>query len=367
MRIVKAHRIASILKGKLDHLKNKAFDHEPALGPDGADYNIQTEEKRPSSKGASPFLLDSRDRETSSNACDPAMLKSTGRSIKRASFNDPIQSGGKQLRSISPTPSAASGPACPIRFLDQHSPEDVARYFEEHKHELPRSHELCVKRFQANSESIRELDAKYGNLVAMIQGLGQKHQPMLFNNPTTEDAILEDTEDGKDSGRIQDWAKTVEDDVQVELNATEDRESHFERPLKDVRVGESPSRPWGVPIPAKYLDGLNDGHNTSQHKSNEQPQGKCPFDHIKCMADKPKNEPPQLDSYNIQQTAAPDTQRTGFAESKAENGRGTTIVNHRLCFVGSEDIGRNFTVHNYGTVFLGYGNDTISAIRDKLI
>ncbi|KAK3060873.1 hypothetical protein LTR53_019968, partial [Teratosphaeriaceae sp. CCFEE 6253] len=30
---------------------------------------------------------------------------------------------------------------CPIRFMDQHSPEEVATYFEKHKHELPRSHE----------------------------------------------------------------------------------------------------------------------------------------------------------------------------------------------------------------------------------
>ena len=56
---------------------------------------------------------------------------------------------------------------CPIRFLDDHSPEEVAKYFENHKHEIPRSHEVCVKRYQTNEESIRQLDAKYGNLVNM--------------------------------------------------------------------------------------------------------------------------------------------------------------------------------------------------------
>ena len=54
---------------------------------------------------------------------------------------------------------------CPIRFLDQHSPEEVATYFEKHKHELPRSHEVCVRRYQKNEEQIRKLDAKYGSPV----------------------------------------------------------------------------------------------------------------------------------------------------------------------------------------------------------
>ena len=53
------------------------------------------------------------------------------------------------------------------------------QYFEKHKHELPRSHEVCINRFQSNAQSIEELDRKYGDLVSMIQGLGQKHQDYL--------------------------------------------------------------------------------------------------------------------------------------------------------------------------------------------
>jgi len=61
--------------------------------------------------------------------------------------------------------------------MDQHSPEEIAKYFENHKHEIPRSHAICVNRFQRNGESMRQIDEKYGNLVNMIQGLGQKHKP----------------------------------------------------------------------------------------------------------------------------------------------------------------------------------------------
>jgi hypothetical protein len=105
---------------------------------------------------------------------------------------------------------AASGSAavCPIRFLDQHDPEEVAQYFEKHKHELPRSHEVCITRFQSNQDSIEQLDRKYGNLVNMIQGLGQKHQAWLPEEP--EDAIEEEPEvemvtDGKADAKVEKW------------------------------------------------------------------------------------------------------------------------------------------------------------------
>lgn len=32
-------------------------------------------------------------------------------------------------------------------------------------------------------------------------------------------------------------------------NDEEARKSHFDRPLKEIRVGESPSRPWGISVP----------------------------------------------------------------------------------------------------------------------
>lgn len=136
---------------------------------------------------------------------------------------------------------------CPIRFLNDHSPEEVAKYFENHKHEIPRSHEICVKRYQSNEESIRSLDAKYGNLVNMIQGLGMKHQPML--NMTDDEET-----DQKSIQKVKQWAENCvesssghleeEDGLESEL-----RSGHFERPLQEVRLGESPSRPWGIQVP----------------------------------------------------------------------------------------------------------------------
>ncbi|TAQ90765.1 hypothetical protein B7494_g951 [Chlorociboria aeruginascens] len=149
----------------------------------------------------------------------------------------------------SPPPSVAGSAAkCPIRFLDQHSPEEVARYFETHKHEIPRSHEVCVKRYQRNEEDIKKLDAKYGNLVSMIQGLGQKHQPMLPTKEEEEALEMERTS----NERVENWANAVSiDGVEGEDKPTpeDDRESRFDRSMKEVRVGESPSRPWGISVP----------------------------------------------------------------------------------------------------------------------
>ena len=153
----------------------------------------------------------------------------------------------------SPPPSAhGSATKCPIRYLDDHSPEEVAKYFENHKHEIPRSHEVCVKRYQSNSESIRQLDAKYGNLVNMIQGLGAKHQPMLPVDEMDEDSFS--VVDQKSLEKIGKWAKDLASSppppaVEDIDDKSEVRTGHFERPLKEVRVGESPSRPWGIQIP----------------------------------------------------------------------------------------------------------------------
>jgi len=155
-------------------------------------------------------------------------------------------------------PASVDGSAakCPIRFLDQHSPEEVAKYFENHKHEIPRSHEVCVSRYQSNEESIRQLDAKYGNLVNMIQGLGLKHKPMLPTgekapgNDTTSDAGM----DQKDLQKIQAWAENCSDPADQPDDATAEdggRIPHFEKDLKEVRLGESPTRPWGCQVPER--------------------------------------------------------------------------------------------------------------------
>ena len=131
---------------------------------------------------------------------------------------------------------------CPIRFLDRHSPEEVAQYFENHKHELPRSHEICVKRYQQNDASIRQLDEKYGNIVSMIQGLGNKHKAYL---PEGERGI----EDGGSTAAVENWVQEVDEHGDETDVDEEPRVTRFDKPLRDVRVGESPTRPWGLSAP----------------------------------------------------------------------------------------------------------------------
>ena len=166
--------------------------------------------------------------------------------------SDPICAAMYAETMNSPPPSVTGSTAkCPIRYLNQHSPEEVARYFESHKHEIPRSHEVCVKRYQRSENDIRKLDAKYGNLVSMIQGLGEKHQPML---PSKEEAEEMEADDHMSNERVENWAQAVstdgvEDDSTSVPAEDDERDGRFDRPLKEIRVGESPSRPWGISVP----------------------------------------------------------------------------------------------------------------------
>lgn len=167
-----------------------------------------------------------------------------------ATQNDPIAAEFHQDKLSTQSPPVEQRPGqCPIRFLDQHSPEEVAKYFENHKHEIPRSHEVCVRRYQGNETSARQLDAKYGNLVNMIQGLGVKHKAYL----PERDRVEERTHTS--SQGVEKWAQTVSQDgvspaERKEVSDDEQRLSHFEKPLREIRVGESPSRPWGISVPA---------------------------------------------------------------------------------------------------------------------
>ncbi|CCC06154.1 unnamed protein product [Sordaria macrospora k-hell] len=178
--------------------------------------------------------------------------------------SDPICAAMYEDSTSMPAHTAAS--KCPIRFLDQHSPEEIARYVETHKHEIPRSHEVCVRRYQKNEEQVRKLDAKYGNLVNMIEDLSHLHKPMLPSPLlATGGDQYQDPEqvDRSSNDRVANWAKSVsasdpqappetQDDDQnlPPVEDEEEREGRFDRPLREVRLGESPSRPWGIPVPA---------------------------------------------------------------------------------------------------------------------
>lgn len=227
-----------------------------------------------------------------------SLSRTPSRRSKRHSFHDPIRAeicGADNHGSSTAASIEGSVPLCPIRFLDQHSPEEMAQYFEKHKHELPRSHEVCVKRYQSNEESIRRLDQKYGNLVSMIQGLGQRHQNMF---PEKEDVAVEDEhapEEEKGESKVGKWARTVSESMEVEAavnggeQADEHREPRFDRPLKEVRVGESPSRPWGIPVPTDYHKASSVASGKSDPtaaplepspKEEKTTKAKCPFDHL---------------------------------------------------------------------------------------
>ncbi|KAI9673599.1 MAG: hypothetical protein M1817_002236 [Caeruleum heppii] len=184
---------------------------------------------------------------------------------------DPIAADITARRNSSPPPSVTgSASKCPIRFLDQHSPEEVAEYFERHKHEIPRSHEVCVRRYQSNAQSIRELDSKYGDLVHMIQGLGLKHQPLLPENGDGEGAGQQVEDDHNGQERVQKWADDVgesdEDDGTADVES-EDMRPALGSPLREVRVGESPSRPWGIPYPTADDDDDDDVEKASRRRA----------------------------------------------------------------------------------------------------
>ncbi|KAJ5681497.1 uncharacterized protein N7477_001437 [Penicillium maclennaniae] len=232
---------------------------------------------------------------------------------------DPIKAEQEERRS-STTPSAqpsanSSGQCpvsrCPIRFLDKHSPEEIAEYVERHKHEIPRSHAICVKRYQRDPQNMRQLDAKYGGLINMISGLSAKHQAFLPpRQPNGEangdgEGEVEGPVEGRSppsasTERVEKWAENVDPVTpgpNPEPNEDDNRESRFDRPLREVRVGESPSRPWGIPVPLTQQTPASvpfsgsasipipavvnptDPSMKSPEEIPAKPAGRCPFGH----------------------------------------------------------------------------------------
>ncbi|OOQ87558.1 hypothetical protein PEBR_15574 [Penicillium brasilianum] len=230
---------------------------------------------------------------------------------------DPIKAEQEERRS-STTPSVGRSSQgrcpvsrCPIRYLDKHSPEEIAEYVERHKHEIPRSHAICVKRYQRDPQNMRQLDAKYGGLINMISGLSAKHQAFLPERETNGDGDVEGEGEGRSAHstspeRVEKWAEEVDPVTPLPpTQEAEDRESRFDRPLREVRVGESPSRPWGIPVPITEQPPTSsmpfpgstsspnspdtvpvDALNSSPGKTPAKPAGRCPFGH-----DAPKAEP----------------------------------------------------------------------------
>lgn len=373
-----------------------------------------------------------------SSLSNPDLSKNRSR---RQSFADPLRARTIASRPMSPEESIAEEePACPIRFMAQHTPEDIAKYVETHKSEMPRSHEVCVKRFQENETSVKQLDAKYGNIVSMIQDLGQKHQAMLASEKPASDVIEDDDgfdeEEQKSIEKVKAWAKDVTteqpDANEIEVAVGIDRDiprseagdeariSHFDRPLKEIRVGESPSRPWGIPIPGKFLDRTASGFSIARapaevleklqraeavavlSKENNQkkievarglhsaipatqPQakGKCPFDHRDMAARKP-NDTKTLAKPDGKPAVAPADHKDALKQAEAMKPSDTvpqaapaitevqsttkpsdvtnTIVNYGIAIISQPSHLDKLCLTNHGTLILGYDQAGASAL-----
>ncbi|GIK04116.1 hypothetical protein Aspvir_008192 [Aspergillus viridinutans] len=265
---------------------------------------------------------------------------------------DPIKAEQNDRRSSLTTSAKSSSTRCPvsrcpIRFMDKHSPEEIADYVERHKHEIPRSHAICVQRYQKDSQTMRQLDAKYGNLINMIQGLSVKHQAFLPGH--SQDGTAASSSSAE---RVEKWAEDVgmkspeqespsSADEQEAPGADDDeRKGHFDRPLREVRVGESPSRPWGIPIPVSqpsFTSAMQSPHTLSSDSA-KQPlkepfdlpatadpvkisssgirTGRCPFGHDAPKANGPRHD---LEIETVRNDAskseAPDTPRPPHEDS----------------------------------------------------
>ncbi|CRG91526.1 hypothetical protein PISL3812_08575 [Talaromyces islandicus] len=314
-----------------------------------------------------------------------------GQSTANGCEFDPIKADqAQELVSSAGASGRSSAARCPIRYMDDHSPEELAQYFENHKHEIPRSHAICVGRFQKNGATMRQMDAKYGSLVNMIQGLGVKHKALL---PTAEQNESTSSPDE----RVEKWAEdvssksphpatlsTVEEDA-AEESLPADRAGRFERPLREVRVGESPSRPWGIPIPVSHQpqSAMNspvapvqvsiskdvtdtpkvtesDGPLALQPQDASptpaRPRGKCPFDH-KALMQQPspsaKETPPTIDVSNA--PAPPSSADKGGAIPTRPE---TTEENKPLPKASQ-------MIFN-GPVFFGYSAEETAALMQQL-
>ncbi|KAH7364217.1 hypothetical protein BKA65DRAFT_132318 [Rhexocercosporidium sp. MPI-PUGE-AT-0058] len=298
---------------------------------------------------------------------DQPLTPSDVRDQTRHQSSDPICAALYAETMNSPPPSASgSGAKCPIRYMDQHSPEEIAQYFETHKHEIPRSHEVCVKRYQRNEDDIRKLDAKYGNLVSMIQGLGQKHQPMLPTKEEEEAMELEKTS----NERVENWAHAISaDGIDSEAEEAdphvedEDRESRFDRPLKEIRVGESPSRPWGISVP--IFDPPEGERPVSpppapvSAEHTPRPVGKCPFGHGAKVEEKPVPPPPAPEERPAGQCPIPHAAAQKMKDEAAPKAipQATPILQNQPAFIQPSELQKPTGLPQMvftGPVFIGY-------------
>jgi hypothetical protein len=242
------------LKEAFEACKSLKFEHKPPINSQAQFLSTKKH------SGEGEMELDFTPRNGTPSNLECPFAKRTNGNLPDVTI-DPIAAEFHGDGSIvSGTAYAQQNPnKCPIRYLDQHSPEEVTKYFENHKHEIPRSHAVCVSRYQQNDAKIRQLDAKYGNLQNMIQSLGVKHQQYLPAKDGEQDVQGRSSQPA--AVAVEKWAENVSQKSKepvppvaehVENDAEEEsveRTHHSETPLREIRLGESPSRPWGISVP----------------------------------------------------------------------------------------------------------------------
>lgn len=307
---------------------------------------------------------------------------------------DPIKAEQEERRSSTVQSAQASSSAsrchvsrCPIRFLDKHSPEEIAEYVERHKHEIPRSHAICVKRYQRDPQNMRQLDAKYGGLINMISGLSAKHQAFLPDrqpNGGDEGHVSHSAS----SERVEKWAENVDPVTPgpVDEGEDEDRKGHFDRPLREVRVGESPSRPWGIPVPltqqptpsAPFSGSVSasisaraqpaDASLKTPADTPAKPTGRCPFGHD---APQPDPEPAKPKSPRASWTKEDKLQspRDWMKDVKDDKDQGDTEAGARktedtTMKTDTSAVPSHVTFN--GPVFFGYSAEQTASLMQQL-
>ena len=179
--------------------------------------------------------------------------------------------------------------------------------------------------------------------------------------------------------KVQNWATAVSASLhdgtptpeeQPEDHAMDEtRTAHFDRPLKEVRVGESPSRPWGISIPAKYTNAESSSSVGSVPTASPQfpldtgrpvedtPQstGKCPFDHRAMMNQAHEQHqsaqavPPPSSPPGVANTQAPPAEPLPQRQPPVQNGEtGGQRLIPQMIF--------------NGPVFLGYPPDQLALL-----
>lgn len=300
---------------------------------------------------------------------------------------DPIKAEQEERRSSMGQSAQASSSAsrcpvsrCPIRFLDKHSPEEVAEYVEKHKHEIPRSHAICVKRYQRDPQNMRQLDAKYGGLINMISGLSAKHQAFLPDRQTNGDGEGH-TSHSASTERVEKWAENVDPVTPGPVDEDENRKSHFDRPLREVRVGESPSRPWGIPVPLTQQPTRSapfsgpasvpvspnarpaDASLETPADTPAKPAGRCPFGHD---APKPAPEPAQPESpwASWAKEAKPQSPWDWTKDVKDDKGNGAQKTEDTTTKTDSNAVPSHVTFN--GPVFFGYSTEQTASLMQQL-